>query len=189
VDDAIDAAATPLTRIDPGAAAEAHEVAVVGLLDGAADLRAAIAEYTPVLLAAARALVRNEADARDLVQTTLEIAIRKTQQLRDPLAMRSWLLTIQARESVRLRRRVAHLIHLTPEAADLPVSPGPDSDAIAMRAALSKLPPRARASVVLHYLAGLPVADVAAAMAISENTAKGHLKVGLARLREELRDD
>jgi DNA-directed RNA polymerase specialized sigma24 family protein len=43
--------------------------------------------------------------------------------------------------------------------------------------------------VVLHYLAGLPVADVASAMGISENTTKGHLKVGLARLRMELRDD
>ena len=60
---------------------------------------------------------------------------------------------------------------------------------IALLAALPKLPPRARAAVVLHYLGGLSVAEVARAMDISENTTKGHLKVGLARLREELRDD
>jgi RNA polymerase sigma-70 factor (ECF subfamily) len=175
--------------MDPRATAEAHELAAVQRLDGAADLREALARHTPVLLAAARVLVRDEADARDLVQTTLEIAIRKWQHLREPLAMRSWLLAIQARESVRLRRRISQLVHLTPDAAEIPTSPGPDADAIALRAALTKLPPRARASIVLHYLAGLPVAEVARAMGISENTAKGHLKAGLARLREELRDD
>jgi DNA-directed RNA polymerase specialized sigma24 family protein len=42
---------------------------------------------------------------------------------------------------------------------------------------------------VLHYLADLSVAEVARAMGISENTTKGHLKAGLGRLREELRDD
>jgi RNA polymerase sigma-70 factor (ECF subfamily) len=173
----------------PCAITEAPEFAAVERLDGAADLREALAQHTPVLLAAARALVRNEADARDLVQTTLEIAISKTQYLREPLAMRSWLLAIQARESIRLRRRLSHLIHLTPEAAEIPASPGPDADVISLRTALGKLPPRARASVVLHYLADLPVADVARAMGISENTTKGHLKTGLARLREELKDD
>ncbi len=42
---------------------------------------------------------------------------------------------------------------------------------------------------MLHYLGELPVAEVARVMNISENTAKGHLKVGLARLREEFSDD
>ena len=60
---------------------------------------------------------------------------------------------------------------------------------VALRAALSKLSTRMRAAVVLHYLADLPVSDVARAMGISENTTKGHLKAGLARLREELKDE
>jgi hypothetical protein len=53
---------------------------------------------------------------------------------------------------------------------------------IALRTALRQLPPRARAAVALHYLAGLPVTEVARVMAISENTPKGHLKAGLAGL-------
>jgi RNA polymerase sigma-70 factor (ECF subfamily) len=153
------------------------------------DVTQDIAHHTPVLLASARALMRNEANARDLVQTTLEIATRKGGDLRDPAALRSWLLTIQVREAFRLRRRLGHLVRLTPEIADMPASPSPDSDVIALRAALPKLSPRARTAVVLHYLAGLQVSEVARAMAISENTAKGHLKAGLARLREELADE
>jgi len=41
---------------------------------------------------------------------------------------------------------------------------------IALRTALRRLPPRARAAVALHYLAGLPVTEVARVMAISGKT-------------------
>ncbi len=154
-----------------------------------AELDEALRRHTPVLLAAARALVRNDSDARDLVQTTLEIAARKSGDLRDASSLRSWLLAIQTREAFRLRRRLARSIRLNPQIVDAQISEGPSPDVIALRTALAALPPRARAAVVLHYLAGLPVAGVARTMGISENTTKGHLKVGLARLREELRDD
>lgn len=157
-------------------------------LDGEAILGQALQRHTPILLAAARALLRNEADALDLVQTTLEIALRKAGDLRDPAALRSWLLAIQVREAFRLRRRLAHLVRLSADIVELSPAPGPDADVIALRNVLAKLPPRARAAVVLHYLADLPVAEVARAMGISENTTKGHLKAGLARLREELKD-
>ena len=73
----------------------------------AVELREALGRETPVLLAAARALLRNEADARDLVQTTLEIAARKASDLRDPAALRAWLLAIQVREAFRFRRRLS----------------------------------------------------------------------------------
>jgi len=43
-----------------------------------------VAEHAPVLLAAARLLLRNEAEARDLVQTTCEIGMRRVGDLRDP---------------------------------------------------------------------------------------------------------
>jgi RNA polymerase sigma-70 factor (ECF subfamily) len=177
-----------MSGLEPVQAAPATSA---GLATGglAIELGAALESQAPILLASARALLRNEADARDLVQITLEIASRRIGELRDPFALRSWLLAIQAREAFRLRRRLARFIHLGPTVLELQGSPGPDSDVIALRAALPKLPPRARVAVVLHYLGGLSVAEVALAMKISENTTKGHLKAGLARLREELRDD
>lgn len=164
-------------------------LSVTARLDEAAELGAVLERHTPVLLATARALVRNESDARDLVQTTFEIATRRSSDLRDPTALRSWLLAIQVREASRLRRRLARLVRLNPDVVEMSISSAPDADVIALRAALPKLPPRARSAVVLHYLADLSVADVARAMGISENTTKGHLKAGLARLREELGDE
>jgi RNA polymerase sigma factor (sigma-70 family) len=187
MDDSISARVLGVTMIDGPPQVEAVSAETEGL-DEAAVLSEA-QRHTPMLLAAARALLRNEADARDLVQTTLETAVRKAGDLRDPASLRPWLLAIQVREAFRLRRRLAHLVRLSPDIPEISPSPGPDADVIALRTALAKLPPRARAAVVLHYFADLSVADVARAMGISENTTKGHLKAGLARLREELKDD
>jgi len=187
VDDAISPVVLEVTTIDRPPRVEA--VSVTEGLDETDVLSEAFERQAPILLAAARALLRNEADARDLVQTTLEIASRKAGDLRDPAALRAWLLAIQVREAFRLRRRLAHLVRLSPDIVEISPSPGPETDVIALRAALAKLPPRSRAAVVLHYLADLSVANVARTMGISENTTKGHLKAGLVRLREELRDD
>jgi RNA polymerase sigma-70 factor (ECF subfamily) len=191
VSDAIERA-LPMTRIEPAPADDPGSPVALARLERTAGFDEELVSHAPVLLAAARALVGNEADARDLAQTTLEIATRRAASLRDPAALRSWLLAIQVREAFRLRRRLARLVRLDARVVDVSTSSeatGPDGDVLALRAALAKLPPRARAAISLHYLADLPVAEVARAMGISENTAKEHLKTGLARLREELGDE
>jgi RNA polymerase sigma-70 factor (ECF subfamily) len=139
----------------------------------------------PTLLAAARYLVRSEADAADLVQATLEIAVRRRSQLRDPGSLRAWLLAIETREAFRLRRRIRSLVSLDGRVTEVAVA-GPSADDLAVRLAVGALPPRMRAAVVLHHLAGLPVAQTAEAMGVSENTIKTLLRLGLARLREVL---
>ena len=148
-------------------------------------LRDAVTEHLPMLLAAARALMRNDADARDLTQHTAEIALRRGAGLRDPAAITAWLLTIEAREAFRLRTRLRRWLDIGRVA--IPAEPGPDPESVAVHAALRALPERTRLAVVLHHMAGLPVADVAVAMGVSENTVKTQLRLGLAKLRDELR--
>jgi RNA polymerase sigma-70 factor (ECF subfamily) len=148
----------------------------------------ALQRERPVLLAAARAITLDEPEARDLVQTTFELALRHRQSLREPGALRSWLLTIQAREAFRVVRRLRRLVRfgsITELAAAAPI----DVDHLAVREALRVLPPRTRAAVVLHHMAGMPVADVAIALGVSPNTIKSQLKTGLSKLREVLGDD
>ena len=58
------------------------------------------------LLVAARSIVFDESEAQDLVQATMEIALRKLDSLRDPAALRSWLYVILTREAFRASRRV-----------------------------------------------------------------------------------
>jgi RNA polymerase sigma factor (sigma-70 family) len=62
---------------------------------------------------------------------------------------------------------------------------GPIADATALRAALDRLGPRQRATVVLRYLCDLPTDDVAKALGCSPGTVKSALSAALANLRVE----
>jgi RNA polymerase sigma factor (sigma-70 family) len=139
----------------------------------------------PTLLATARYLARSDADAADLVQATLEIAVRRRGQLRDPDRLRPWLLAILTREAFRLRRHLRALVSLEGSVVEVAVA-GTSDDDLAVRAAVAQLPTRTRAAVVLHHMAGLSVAETAEAMGITDNTVKTLLRLGLARLREVL---
>jgi RNA polymerase sigma-70 factor (ECF subfamily) len=154
-----------------------------------ADLEVAVHEHGPLLLAAARAITLDDAEAQDVVQTTFEIAIRHQGELRDPTATRAWLLRIETREAFRVARRLRRFIRVDPSIASLPVATPDAVESIVIRDALGALPRRMRATVVLHHMVGLSVAETAAALGTTDNTVKSQLKSALVRLREVLRDE
>ena len=154
----------------------------------AISLGAAFEREAPVLLAAARAITSDRSEAEDLVQTTFELAIRRVHQLRDPNALRAWLLTIQTREAFRTIRRLRRTLRVSGGVPEGSVAPLAMADHIAIRDALRALPPRMRAAIVLHHMVGMTVPQVAQAVGRSENTIKSQLKDGLTRLREALDD-
>jgi RNA polymerase sigma-70 factor (ECF subfamily) len=145
----------------------------------------AMVAYQHELLALARLLVGQDADARDLVQDTLEAAIRHAKALRDPDRLRPWLITIEARLASRARRRRWRQVPIDSDLAD--GRGEAEEDIASLRAALSRLPTRIRTAVVLHHMAGLSVDETAVAMGITANTVKTELKDGLSQLREMLR--
>jgi RNA polymerase sigma factor (sigma-70 family) len=149
----------------------------------------ALHAHGPVLLATARLITLDRDEADDLVQTTFELAIRHIDALRDPGSLRAWLLRIETREAFRLVRRLRRVVSLDGQVRELPAADADPTGRAALRGALAALPRRTRAAVALHHLAGLSVAETAAAMGISENTVKSQLRTGLARLREELVDE
>lgn len=142
----------------------------------------------PMLLAAARVITLDNDEAEDLVQTTFEIALRRLEGLREPLALRAWLLTIQTREAFRAVRRLRRLVSLDGRVGEIATRETDLAQRADIRQALSSLPRRTRAAIALHYLAGLTVPETASALGVSQNTIKSQLRTGLARLREELRD-
>jgi RNA polymerase sigma factor (sigma-70 family) len=171
--------------VAPGAAAPGAATPETVVPDRVA-IMAALADHGPALLTLARFLVRDEAEARDLVQQTLEIALRHLDDLRDPARLGPWLTTIEAREAMRTRRRLLRLVRFDAQIREIPTMAGPDEQALALRDALRRLPARMRAAVVLHHMAGLSIDETAAAMSVSPNTTKSELKKGLRRLREML---
>lgn len=130
-------------------------------------------------------ILRNRADAEDVLMDTLLTALDRGSSLRDPSAMRQWLLKIATNQALSRQRRFRSVkwLQLAPD------YPGPAVDTtehVALVQGLATLPIRSRAAVVLHYYADLPVAEVAAVMGTSQNTVKSQLRTGLARLRELL---
>jgi len=150
------------------------------------DLVEALAIEAPRLLAMARFLVRDESEAEDLVQQTLESALRHFDQLVDGAKLHSWLVTIEMREAIRTRRRLARTLRFDGIAGSPTATSSPDDGLIDLRAAVQRLPPRIRAAVVLHHMIGWSIGQTAAAMGISENSVKSELRVGLKKLREIL---
>jgi RNA polymerase sigma factor (sigma-70 family) len=148
-----------------------------------------LAQHGSVLLAAARLITLDEAEAQDVVQVTFEIALRRAHTLRDPGSLRAWLLAIESREAVRRARSMRRFLSFGPHLHDIASSePGRDQS-LALRDGLKALPRRVRAALALHYLEGYSVRETAVALGVSENTIKTQLRTGLARLREALRDE
>jgi RNA polymerase sigma-70 factor (ECF subfamily) len=147
----------------------------------------ALASHEAALLATARFLVREEADARDLVQQTFETALRHLGELRDEEKLRAWLTTIAVRAALRRRSSLARFIPWFTTGGSEPRTAGPDDTVIALRAAVRGLPDRVRVAIVLHHMVGFTVKETAVAMGVTENTVKSELKTGLSQLREKLR--
>jgi len=82
------------------------------------------------------------------------------------------------------RRRVARRVLLRPRLESVP---GPDPDRVALTRALATLPERQRRVVVLHYLAHLTIAEIAAQESIAEGTVKSWLSRGRAALASQLK--
>jgi RNA polymerase sigma-70 factor (ECF subfamily) len=138
------------------------------------------------LQAVAYLVLGSRADAEEVVIDTMMIAWNKITELREPQALRPWLLRIATRQALSRKRRIGTAL-LLPDAADrLPGSAAPSIDRIALLEALGTLPREMRAAVVLHYYADLVTPEVAATLGKSPNTVKAQVREGLRRLRVQL---
>lgn len=139
------------------------------------------------LLGAATLVLGDLELARDATQEALIRAWRDLPSLRDPDRFDAWLhrLTVNACLDI-LRRRKRRPVEVDLDGFD--GTSGIDhADAIADRAAveaaLRSLDPSLRAIVVLHYVSGLPLPEVAAAVGIPLGTAKSRLHRALTAMR------
>jgi RNA polymerase sigma factor (sigma-70 family) len=137
--------------------------------------------------AAARLILRDPELARDGVQDGFIRAWRTLPALRDPDRFDAWLRRLVLHSCIDIMRRRRHRaieVELTP--IDGPA--GVDfASAIADRdlvdEALRHLDPEWRAVVVLHYLLGMPLPEVASMLGIPLGTAKSRLHRSLLAMR------
>lgn len=128
--------------------------------------------------------------AEDVLQDVFLLVHRKLRWLREPALFRPWVYRIATREAFkRLRRerrwfdRAEDIDSLT----ELPAPPVREERLLEQLAVLAeRLSPASRAVLLLHYVQGLTIDEIAAVLDIPTGTAKSRLAYGLAALRKQL---
>ncbi|MCD4851797.1 sigma-70 family RNA polymerase sigma factor [Arthrobacter sp. AK01] len=157
--------------------------------------------HGPLMRATARRLTGSLADADDVVQETLVQAWKQLDSLRDPAAVKGWLLRIVGSRSIdHLRKRRNHAdlgdVENTVDSNSPPRNKDPETNAVnssrieALKAALSKLPEEQRRCWVLKEFNDQSYEEIALTLNISPASVRGRLaraRITLARTMEEWR--
>ena len=147
-----------------------------------------MAREIPRLRRYALTLTRDPVAADDLVQDTLERAIRKRHLWRARGSMRSWLYRILYNVFINQHaRRKRRGTEVALDAAPEPSEPSSAEQRIACRAivqAMQELPVEQRAAIALVAIEGLEYDEAAAALGIPVGTLRSRLSRGRDRLRE-----
>jgi len=130
--------------------------------------------------------------AEDLAAETFMAAVAATRQGRAPEVTVAWLVGVARHKLVDHWRRAGRErrgLALAGQAGEVVDDPWADwLDADAAHAALSRLPAQQRAALVLRYLDGLPVAEVAALLGRSLHATETLLARSRAALRRVYRE-
>ncbi|HYF51763.1 MAG TPA: RNA polymerase sigma factor [Planctomycetota bacterium] len=132
----------------------------------------------------------NAADAEDVVQTVfLEVLARPAPQIHD---LKGWFMgavmhRCQNFKRGELRRRVRETTALQDSARSSMEDAAAKDELIEQTVAAAKsLPSLYRRPVLLHYLEGLPIHEVASILATPEKTVRSQISRGLTQIRESL---
>ena len=162
-----------------------------------------IREHSPGVYRLAMRLMRNEAEAEDVVQETFLSAFKAIDRFDGRSGIQTWLYRIAYNASLmRLRRR-------RPDSVPVEEAIEPDEGAPVPRAlvdwcclpeqvlekaevraeirrAIRELPPKLRAVLVMRHLEELSTGATAKALGVSEETVKTRLRRARLRLKERL---
>lgn len=143
----------------------------------------------PALRRLACLLCGDEHRADDLVQDAITKLYVHWDKARAASNLDAYVRTILVRTFVDERRLAWSRVRLFATAPDRPdpVGTGADDRAL-VRAALSRLPARQQAVLVLRFLYDLPVAEVGEILGCSGGTVKSQTHHGLTALRQVLGD-
>jgi RNA polymerase sigma-70 factor (ECF subfamily) len=141
----------------------------------------------------ARAILGNDADARDAVQEAWLAVWRQLPRLREPASFEGWLdriLLNACRTALRRRGRVRE-IPMAAEHDGRTWSGEPEqvAERDMVERAFQRLTADQRAILVLHHLQRRPVAEIAQVLGVPEGTVKWRLHAARAALDRALEHD
>ena len=160
-------------------------------MDAEESVRQAYEAYYGRLVAQVFGLIGDLAEAEDAVQEAFARVLASPRSFVAADDSERWLRVVAlnvARTRYRRRWLFDRLVRagrIEPAPAAVP---GLSADRVALLAALRRLAPPTREAVVLHYLADLPVGEVAATLDVPVGTVKARLARGRIALARFLTD-
>lgn len=131
----------------------------------------------------------NDADSADAVQQAIFKGWIKRRQLRDMEKFKSWIMTILVNECRNLQRknlRQANIVDFLTDEAKLKAHA---RDNIELQDAIKALPEHYRLPILLHYMEGYPIKDIARILDVSENRITERMYRGRKKLEEALNNE
>ena len=145
------------------------------------DFAARILAMQGTLYRVTCSLLQEHADREDAVQSAIEKAWRKRHTLREESRLQPWVVRILVNECyliLRRQKREAPIEALP----DLPAPEGADPDLYRF---FTRLPDTLRLTMVLHYVEGYDVKEIARIQRIPAGTVKSRLMRGREKMKQD----
>ena len=134
------------------------------------------------------AYTADSTEAQDLVQEAFLRAWQRWDKIGtydDPIA---WVRRVAWNLAMSRHRRLAVVRRFLAKSGPPEPHPGMSPDHVALVAALRQLPDKQRRALVLHYLADMPIAEIAKETGAKEGTVKSWLHRGRTEMARHLSD-
>jgi RNA polymerase sigma-70 factor (ECF subfamily) len=159
------------------------------------DVAVLVADYSTLLYRVALSILRNSAEAEDVVQDVFLRVLERQHQLNRILEIRPWLIRIAWNLAIDRRRRIRPDQMDDLFAASLVSNSLPADHALTTAtriaqtlAAIDNLPSRERQALLLSAMDELSTAEIAAVLGKSESTVRSLLFRARTHLRQRLKD-
>lgn len=140
--------------------------------------------YADMLFRICFVMLKNENDAEDAVQNTFLKYINKAPEFESPGHEKAWLIKVASNECKDMKR--SSLRHTHSDISKIQTSVT-DPESCGILEALMDIPEKFRMALVLHYVEGYGVRDIADMTGRSESAVKMRLKKGRRLLEERYR--
>ena len=176
-----------------------QNVLVARALGGDTEAFTAIFDYyNGLMMRTAYSIVKDHDLAEDAVQNAIIQAWQHLPSLREPGALRSWLMRIVVNQSISFKRRIARSTiflqqafaeqetHLASQIAD--DAQGWMEGQWDLAQAIGTLPTKQQMAITLHYYQGMTLPEMSQLLDISENTLKKRIQAALTNLRRLIQE-
>lgn len=124
-------------------------------------------------------LLNNESDREDAVQSAIEKGWRKASSLKEEQKLKAWLVRILINECYNILRKKKREIPVAqlPEPPEAEASPD-------LRETVLALPDELRLPIILHYMEGFSIKEIAAVLGLPQGTVLSRMN----RARKQLKN-